>query len=188
MLDSAVSFSHAVMQSYVGAGDAVVDATAGNGNDTEFLARMVGASGRVYAFDVQREALERTRRRLADCELLQRVTLIETGHECLAEHVEGRELAALMFNLGYLPGSDRTVITQPETTVSALRQGISLLRPGGVVTVVMYPGHRGGEVEKEAVMDFCARLDDGTYLAHHMHPLNSSCRAPSTVTIHRKSQ
>lgn len=147
------------------AGDAVVDATAGNGVDTLFLARLVGPGGRVFAFDVQAAALDRTRRRLADAaaagERLAEAELVLAGHERMAERVpaalHGR-VAAVMFNLGYLPGSEEPVITLTETTLAALEAALALLRPGGVLTIVVYPGHAGGDAEAAAVEAWAAAV------------------------------
>ncbi|MBW5447016.1 methyltransferase domain-containing protein [Cohnella sp. CFH 77786] len=145
-------------------GDAVVDATAGGGVDTLFLARTVGSKGTVYAFDIQEEALERTRRRLAEAsgaEPLARVQLYHAGHERMAEllpsSARGR-LRAAMFNLGYLPGADASVITKPDTTLAALEAALSLLAPGGVLTAVLYPGHPGGDAEAAAVERWAAGI------------------------------
>lgn len=139
-------------------GDTVVDATAGNGSDTLFLARAVGIGGTVYAFDIQAEALEKTHERLVAASgeqgNLAPVKLIHGGHETM-EIVLDRELhgriAAIMFNLGYLPGASTAVITKPTTTLAALDAALRLLRSGGVLTVVVYPGHEGGQEESNAV-------------------------------------
>ncbi|TFE28149.1 class I SAM-dependent methyltransferase [Cohnella luojiensis] len=147
-------------------GDAVVDATAGNGSDTLFLARTVGSGGIVYAFDIQNEALENTRRRLDAAEVseagrLAEVTLVHAGHETMddavASDLHGR-IAAVMFNLGYLPGASSTVITEPATTLSALDSALRLLRGGGVLTAVVYPGHEGGQVEADAVQAWASGI------------------------------
>lgn len=188
MLISAVKFSHSVVSSCVSTGDIVVDATAGNGHDTKFLAEMVGDRGCVYAFDIQQEALDQTRKRLGEAGLFSRVRLIKTGHENMSEYVDD-EPTAVMFNLGYLPGgSNKRVITRPDTTLEAMGEALTLLRPGGVITVVMYPGHDGGLVELEEVVKFCARLEDNSYLAHHLRVLNRGDYPPSVAVIHRVSR
>jgi len=148
-----------------GPGDIVVDATAGNGSDTLFLARTVGPRGRVYAFDVQAEALDSTRRRLegeaATSSPLAPVELIRAGHETmerfLPPEARGR-VAAVMFNLGYLPGVPSPVITLPATTLAAMESSLRLLRTGGALTVVAYPGHEGGRAEADAVEAWAAAL------------------------------
>lgn len=112
LLPKAVDEAREVISKVVKKGDVAVDATAGNGLDTLFLAKLVGESGRVYAFDIQKEALENTRQRLQKEDLLSRVELIRAGHENMEEYVPGH-VSAVMFNLGYLPGGNHRVITRP---------------------------------------------------------------------------
>lgn len=154
-----LSAAHQFVEARVRAGETVVDATLGNGHDTAFLAETVGATGRVYGFDVQAAAVESTRERLETKELIDRVTLHEAGHErlqdLLPETVQG-EVAAVMFNLGYLPGGETDCITAPETTIPALKAAVEVLRPGGVLTVVLYTGHEGGAREAQLVRDWAS--------------------------------
>ncbi len=131
-------------------GEWAVDATMGNGWDTLFLAQTVGERGRVFAFDVQEAALEKTRRRLDEAGVLARCQLLLQSHQEIAQTVSG-ELGAVMFNLGYLPYADRSVITQEESTLAALRGAASLVRVGGIMTVICYRGHPGGSEEADAV-------------------------------------
>lgn len=146
-------------------GDTVIDATAGSGVDTLALAELVGPKGTVYAFDIQQEALDRTQERLsalAAGDKLPVVKLLLMNHERMVEAVDPavtRQVSAVMFNLGYLPGSsDLTIITEPASTIAALDAAITLLRPGGIVTCVLYPGHPGGEEEAAAVETWAAQL------------------------------
>lgn len=140
-----------------------VDATAGNGNDTLFLAAAVGEKGRVWAFDVQEAALASTRKRLEKegPAVLSRVIPVHAGHErageLLPEGVAGR-LWAVAFNLGYLPGGDTRLVTKAATTLEALAFFASALAPGGVLSVHAYLGHEGGEDEGGAVGDWFAHL------------------------------
>jgi len=148
------------------AGGKAVDATAGQGGDTEFLARQVGAAGKVYAFDIQAAALAVTRHKLAAAGLLDRVELILAGHEMMQDYVAG-PVQAVMFNLGYLPGGSHTIATQPANTVRAMRQGLALLAAGGIMTVVAYPGHPGGRAETEAVAEYLYGLNRRHYALLH---------------------
>lgn len=148
-----------------------VDGTAGNGHDTLFLARLVGARGVVHAFDVQPGALARTAERLAAAGLDGRVTLHGRGHEelaaALAMPLAGPDtggmcpprVTAAMFNLGFLPGSDRRVTTRPDTTLAALDGLLPLLAAGGVVSLHVYAGHPGGADEAAALDRRLAGLD-----------------------------
>jgi len=139
-------------------GSTVVDATAGNGHDTMFLANCVGPGGKVYAFDIQEQALANASARLQEAALRERVVLIGDGHEKLIEYVRF-PVAAVMFNLGYLPGGDHQIITGSENTIAALGQGVEVLQPGGVISIVIYRGHPGGREEAGAVERFVEGLD-----------------------------
>jgi len=133
-------------------GDLAIDATAGNGHDTVFLAKLVGEAGEVIAFDVQEQAIVSTRERLAAEGLLDRVKLVHGSHGSIAKHAAAKSVAAVMFNLGYLPGGDHAVITRTEETLQALDGALEALRSGGLLTIVCYPGHEGGDQESAAVV------------------------------------
>ena len=156
---SLVTLAQQAIAEVLGAGEHAVDATAGNGHDTVFLARTVGAAGRVTAFDIQPRALAATRRRLQEHDLLAPVQLIASGHETMADHVAG-PIRAAMFNLGYLPGGDKTVTTRAETSLRGLAAACRLLAPGGRISVMVYTGHPGGDAEHDAVLRFLGGLDD----------------------------
>ncbi len=142
--------AHEVVSRVVRPGEAVVDATAGNGHDTLFLAERVGHGGKVVAFDLQQAAIDSTRQRLEAAGVADRVELWRESHAGMARRVEA-EVGAVMFNLGYLPGGDHEVITRTDQTLRALEVAVGLLRRGGVLTVVCYPGHAGGDEEAAAV-------------------------------------
>lgn len=182
MFDKALDLAHHLVSCQVKPGDIVADATAGNGNDTLMLARQVGPQGRVYAFDIQPAALNRTRELVSREGVAGRVTLILDGHERMSYHVKDK-LAAVMFNLGFLPGGDRGVITTADTTVPGIREALCLLKPGGLVTVVIYTGHQGAAEEKEAVISYCRRLDQRQYTVMHVNFINQVHHPPELLAI-----
>lgn len=173
-----------VMRRALRPGDVAVDATMGNGHDTLFLAELVGETGHVYAFDVQPEAVSRTRERLEAAGLLDRVTLCLAGHETIAERVaQGPQ--AIMFNLGWLPGAAHAITTQTQTTLRAVSAACELLAPGGVLTVCIYPGHEEGTRELKALTDFAAALSNRTYNALWHRFANASPDAPQMLLVQR---
>ncbi|RJE91235.1 methyltransferase domain-containing protein [Paenibacillus sp. 1011MAR3C5] len=158
---SVLSMAHKWIAERAGSGDAVIDATAGGGVDTLALAELVGPKGIVYAFDIQQSALDRTRERLEAAGGHPQVQLLLQDHAGMAEAIApelGGQVAAIMFNLGYLPGSDQSIVTQPESTIGALQATMGLLRPGGILTCVLYPGHPGGDLEAAAVEAWASAL------------------------------
>lgn len=135
-----------------------IDATVGNGHDTLFLAELVGPQGKVWGFDVQKEAIENAGQLLEEKNLRDRVELVQADHAELSDHLPVEEISGkvdcVMFNLGYRPGSDKSVITEPETTIRGLNSVYELLAPDGCLTIIVYTGHEGGVEEDEAVRDW----------------------------------
>lgn len=172
-----VPLSHLFLHGFVREGETAVDATCGNGHDTLLLARLVGVHGHVWGFDIQPEAITETGRRLAEAGLASRATLLPVGHEGVAKHVTA-PVQAVLFNLGYRPGGDRSIVTRPETTESALRQSLGLLAAGGILMVTVYPGHSGGAEERSAVESWAASLDPRSYHCWRMMQTNAATGAP----------
>lgn len=174
------------MERFLSPGDRAVDATCGNGHDTLLLARLVGPEGRVWAFDIQEKALEATRTRLEQAGLADQVDLLLAGHETMADHVPS-PVNGMLFNLGYLPGGDRNLITRTETTRTALEQALSLLLPGGVLAVTAYPGHEGGNDEETMLMEWAAALPQRSFHVWSMGQPNTPADAPHLVLVQRCS-
>jgi hypothetical protein len=154
-------------------GRLAVDATVGNGHDTLFLAGHVAPGGRIIGFDVQPQALAGTRIRLQAAGLASLTTLHLRGHEHMRELIPSDwtgKVSAVMFNLGYLPGGDKTRTTAAATTLDALDQALSLLRVRGLVSLLVYRGHTGAEAEAKAVRTWLDRLNASHRIIRHESP------------------
>jgi predicted methyltransferase len=148
---------HHILKNHLKEGDQAIDATAGNGYDTLFLAEQVGASGKIIAIDIQDCAIQSTREKLESAGLIDRVRLVTDNHAIALRKLivdDHQNVAAITFNLGYLPGSDKSIQTRAESTEEALAASIQLLAPGGYLCVTAYRGHSGGAVEAETVEAF----------------------------------
>ncbi|QDP99842.1 rRNA methyltransferase [Lysinibacillus fusiformis] len=156
-LQRVLQYAQQLLTDAIEVGDTVVDATAGNGHDTLFLAQLVGDDGQVFAFDVQKSAVDATLYRLLDNALEHRALVLHTGHEHVAKHVQ-KPVTAAIFNLGYLPGSDHDIITKPNTTILAITDLLQLLKIGGIIVLVIYHGHPGGKEERDAVIEYVSHL------------------------------
>ena len=183
-LKSARYLARDILLRAVRPGDTVVDATMGNGHDTLFLAGQVGPEGHVYAFDIQADAVESTRKLLAEQNLSDRVTLLCRSHAELAEAVPAG-VAAVVFNLGWLPGGDHSITTLCASTEKAVSAALEILKPGGVVTVCAYPGPAEGTRELGMLTDRLASLSNREYNVLRHTFLNAGPGAPECFVIQK---
>lgn len=179
------AFAQILVAEILSPGDTAIDATMGTGEDTLFLAAEIGIEGKVYAFDVNPAALVETKEKLTARGCQGQVELRLAGHETLGEIPElatAPKIKAVMFNLGYLPGGDGGLLTQAETTVTALGSAATLLAAGGIITICLYR-HPGSEAEIAAVENWAAGLGKN-YLAHRVETINRS-NPPYLIWIYK---
>lgn len=174
-----LELAHDFLAEIISKEDIVVDATMGNGHDTLFLAKL---AKQVYAFDIQEQALEKTSQRLQEAGLTN-VKLLLQGHETVDQFVT--EVKAAVFNLGYLPSADKNIITKPQTTIEALEKLCHMLIKGGRIAIMIYYGHEGGDIERDAVMDFVSQLPQQEYTATIYRTLNQINNPPFLVMIEK---
>ncbi|MDX9872082.1 MAG: class I SAM-dependent methyltransferase [Clostridia bacterium] len=182
----AAELSHALLEKLIRPGQTVIDATAGKGHDTLFLAQQVQKEGKVYAFDVQEEALAYTRQLLAAHGLLEQTELIRDSHVFLRRYVQ-EPVSAAIYNLGYLPGGDKKIITAADTTLASLRECMELLAPGGVIAVVVYPGHPGGEQEAACVEAYLGNLAAPPWYVFSWKRVNHKVPAPYLLMVEKQN-
>lgn len=183
MIKRPLQLSHDFLAEVLDKEAIAVDATMGNGNDTAFLAKL---AKKVYAFDVQEQAVQKTAERLASLGL-DNAQLILAGHETVDQYVP-EAIRAAIFNLGYLPSADKTVITKPDTTLIAVEKILEKLEVGGRVAIMIYYGHEGGDMEKDAVLEYVNQLDQRLFTAMLYQPLNQINQPPFLVMIEKLKQ
>ena len=157
--------AHNIIQNYLDVGDYAIDATVGNGHDTLFLGKQVGIAGKVFGFDIQQQALDSTLSKL-ESEHIINIQLFHVSHNNMEQHIPTQyygKINVIMFNLGYLPGSDKSIITHADSTLSALNQSINLLAQSGIITITAYPGHQGGAEETRLIKQWCNHLSTEQY-------------------------
>lgn len=126
--------------------------------------------------------MEKTRQRLAEADL-DNAQLILAGHETLDQYTN--RFKAAIFNLGYLPSADKSVITRPDTTLEALEKVCRGLEKGGRAAIMIYYGHEGGEVEKDAVLDFVSQLPQQDFTVALYKTINQINNPPFLVMIEK---
>ena len=163
-------------------GSVAVDATMGNGHDTLWLCNLVGETGRVYAFDVQQEALEHTRMRLQEANMLSRAKLFLSGHQYMANFVQ-ESADCVLFNLGWLPGAAHCVTTKTQTTLTAVQAALAILKDGGLLTICVYPGHEEGMRELDALIEWASSLNPQAFDVIHKRYLNQRNNPPQLIAV-----
>lgn len=155
---------HHFIKNHVKEGDCCIDATAGNGNDTQVLCELVGESGKVIAFDIQEEAVANTRKRLEQSGLSERAEVVLDSHVYMGEYAKEDSVSCITFNFGYLPGGDHSLATKKESSIAAIHEGLRLLKKGGMMSLCIYSGGDSGFEERDAILTELKKLDGKKYL------------------------
>ncbi len=179
---SAIEAAHALLRTRLQTASVVVDATAGNGGDTLFLAENSPPQARVYAFDIQEQALAETKRKTAAYS--DKVCCIAAGHERVDEYI-AEPVDAAIFNLGYLPGGDHAVTTTVESTLPAVGHMLEKLSLNGVLAIVAYPGHEAGQEEQQQLGMLLAELPKKKFTAGLYQLLNHEGAGPVLYLIEK---
>lgn len=156
---NALTLSHQFMEQYVKEGAFCIDATAGCGGDTAFLAELSGESGKVFSFDVQKQALEITYELLTHKNLSDRVRLILDGHEHMEKYAQSDSVDFICFNFGWLPGGDHNIFTHADTSIAAIDAALRLLKKGGAMSLCIYYGRNNGYGERDAILKHLRDID-----------------------------
>jgi predicted methyltransferase len=179
---------HEFIKGEIHSGALVVDATVGNGHDTCFLAEVVAEQGHVYGFDIQQQAITSTTQRLEKLGLAKRVSLFQLSHhrcnEVLPSQLYGK-ISLIVFNLGYLPHGDKTITTNAQTTCAAVDVLIEMLAHNGVISLVAYRGHPGGEEEYQSIMKQVCVLSAQHYAVQSEISDENRCDSPVWIVIRR---
>ena len=184
-LKTATQIFKMLIAPFVFEGMVAVDCTMGNGHDTLFLAEQAGPTGKVYGFDVQASAIKATKDRLSQNEGIAPCVLFHTGHEHLKASV--KEAADIVvYNLGYLPRHDKSVTTMTQTTLDSVKQAMKIIKPGGLVSVIAYPGHEEGANELAGLSAFLKDIDQTEFDILKSEFINQKNRPPILFLIEKR--
>lgn len=176
---------HHFIELQVRPGDVCIDATMGNGHDTELLCRLAGEKGQVLAFDIQEAALQNTKKRLREAGVPDNYRLILDSHSHMEQYAEKNTVSCITFNFGYLPGGDHALATKPDTSIAAAEQGLALLRQGGLMSLCIYSGGDSGFAERDALLSWLKILDSRKYLVIVSSYYNRPKHPPIPVLIRK---
>ncbi len=188
-LERILPFARRLLETAIPKGGIAVDATMGNGHDTVHLAKLVGENGHVYAFDIQSDAIRNTSNRLNENQLSDRVTLYEKSHgeleKLIPVTIHGRINGAI-FNLGYLPGGDKEIVTKPTSTIAAIEQLLSIMEKEGIIVLVIYHGHEQGAVERDELLEYVSGIDQQSAHVLEYRFINQANNPPFIIAIEKR--
>lgn len=168
--------SHFIIKSYSREFNIAVDGTMGNGHDTDFLAINFN---RVYAFEIQEAPVDVYRNKNVE-----NVTVIHDSHDKLQDYID-EKVDCIVYNLGFLPGGDKSVTTSTKGTIESVNQGLKLLKPGGIMCVSAYAGHEEGKLEYDALIEFTSKLKKNKFGVMHHEFLNRDKASPKLIVIEK---
>lgn len=180
---SALNIINRIIDESVKDGDICIDATAGRGNDTLHLCRLVGDNGHVTAFDIQQDAVDSTRALLQENGLSHRADVLLKSHSEMDELFEENSVSFITFNFGWLPKGDHNIFTHKETSIEAIEKGLRLLKSGGIMSLIIYYGRETGFEEHDALLEYLPTIDSNRYTVVEMPFVNRPNCPPIPIII-----
>lgn len=174
---------HHFIKEHVKEGDCCIDATAGNGNDTLLLCQLVGETGKVIAFDIQEEAIANTKKRLVEHGVSERAEVVLDSHVNMGNYAEADSISCIIFNFGYLPGGDHALATKKDSSITAIHEGLRLLKKGGMMSLCIYSGGDSGFEERDAILAELKQLNSKKYLVILSEYYNRPNNPPIPVLV-----
>lgn len=170
--------SHSIIENHLEKKIIAIDATLGNGYDTDFLCERFE---KVYSFDVQEEAC-------LNYKLKNRknVSVVNDSHHKFDEYVIEDKVNCIMYNLGFLPGSNKEITTLAKTTMKSIEAGLEILDSNGIMTIAIYRGHSEGKNEENFIMEYVRNLPKNIYGVMLHEYLNRAKSAPLLIVIEKK--
>lgn len=170
--------SHYIIDQFLENKNIAIDATLGNGYDTDFLSKKFT---KVYSFEIQKEACKNYSERKN-----KNVIVINNSHHLLKRYITEESVDCIMYNLGFLPGGNKEITTMSETSLSSIIEGLKLLNHGGLMTICLYRGHDEGKEEENVIIPYLKELPKSKFGVMYHEFLNRSDDAPILIVIERK--
>ena len=180
-MERVIEFAHNIISRKVNKNDICVDMTIGNGKDTLFLCNLAKF---VYGFDIQQCAIENTTNYLNE-NCVNNYKLFLSSHENINLYIN-EKIKAFIYNLGYLPTGDKSIATCFDSTINSLKKSFELLDEKGVIVLVVYPGHKQGEIESLEVEKYVQTIPQKEYDVVKYQFINQINNPPYVIVIERK--
>lgn len=176
-LGNITDLAHYIIENFVIDKNVAIDETLGNGGDCDFLSENFK---KVYAFDIQSKAIDEYKKRCKG-----NVTLICDSHSNIEEYIK-EEVDVAIYNLGFLPGGDKSITTKAESTLKSIESTLKILKSGGFAIIAVYVGHNEGLHESEELLKYASSLSKDKFGVMIHKVINRSDKAPYLLVIEKK--
>lgn len=163
----------------------IIDATLGKGNDALYLSSQF-PKAIIYCFDIQKQAITYSKKMLSD-QKVSNVKIINDSHYNFNKYLPDKKIDLVVFNLGFLPGSDKEIHTDGEITVKTIDRLLNYLNEDGIICIVSYPGSIRGRIEDIAIVDFIKNIDQKYFEVSKIVFLNQKNYPPILYIIKKNS-
>lgn len=177
LFNSHLDLAHSFWKRLLQPKDTAIDATFGNGHDTRFIQSCI-PEGKIYAMDIQESAIKNGKENFSN------IYFFTQSHATFPKDIEKETVSLIVYNLGYLPGGDKSLTTTQESTLKSLQEALLLLKHGGLISITCYPGHPEGAEEEKALLEWSRSLDKHTWGVSYTQ-WNNRLNAPSLLLIQR---
>lgn len=177
---SHLDLAHKYWKDFLKKEDAAIDATCGNGHDSLVLAEIL-TEGYLFCYDIQEKAILETKKRLEGQP--SKITFLQKSHIDFSD--VGRPIQLVVYNLGYLPLSDKALTTMTHSTLISVQTALKKILPGGAVSITCYPGHEEGEKEENALLSLLRDLPSHHYTVSYHQWINRP-KSPTLLWIIKK--
>lgn len=139
---------HIILDKYITKDDTLIDMTLGNGNDSLYFIEKVK---HIYGFDIQELAINNSKKLLKE---YTNITYILDNHGNIDKYNIKYDYA--IYNLGYLPNSDKIIKTNYLDTIKSLDILIKNNIKGILLTI--YVGHEEGLIESNKIINYLKNI------------------------------
>lgn len=175
-----ITFAHDLWKKHLKPKDNVIDATCGNGYDSIFL-KSLQTNGKLFCIDIQEKAIQNTKSLFKKNNIsLENTFFFNKSHENFS-YIPKEEIKLIVYNLGYLPGSNKEIITNVDTTIKSILSSLDIVK-NGAISITCYP-HMEGKKEEKEILDLLSKIKNRNIIHSKWEHFRWGENSPSIIWI-----
>ncbi len=178
MYDNTKSLVKNIMEMKIPKSNICLDMTLGNGNDSLNMLEL-NNSIKIYGFDIQKSCVDKIK-----ALNIENIYAINDSHINFDKYVDS-DIDFAIFNLGYLPGGDKSITTDYDTVIHTIEKLLCAIKIDALIVITFYPGHKSGLDESINVLEYLNTLDQKRYNVVKYEFVNQINNPPFVCVIER---